>query len=78
MHILGSGETGIFLQSGLFHCVITLDQDGGSSASENAQEGGSSISFLYGKYEARGKCPSPFQGGGEETTLKALVFGDSD
>ena len=55
MHILSSGETGKFLQNGLFHGVITLFKKNllGTSLKEDIN-----ISFLYGKYEKVGACPS--------------------
>ena len=75
MHILGAGETGTFLQSGLFHGVITLfkDTEGAPSPSDMR------VSCLFGMYEAKGKCPSPSQDpdGGRIDTLKTLVFGEA-
>jgi len=74
MHILGAGETGTFLQSGLFHGVITLFKDNEVEPSPPEMR----VSFLFGMYEAMGKCPSRFQDpdGGVVDTLKTLVFGE--
>lgn len=74
MHILSSGETGKFLQNGLFHGVITLFKDHRWAS----MEGEINISFLYGKYEKVGACPSPRMDpdGGKVNILKKFFFGN--